>query len=50
MKWISLIASILADVILRLFRKGGQKHTEGYSDGTTEERLKEKARKDGWDV
>jgi hypothetical protein len=48
MKWLSLIGTILADIIIKLFRQGGAKHSEGYSDGTTEERLKDKIKKDGW--
>lgn len=42
---VKLIPRIIKDLL-----KIRPTHMEGYSDGTTEKKLKEKARKDGWDV
>jgi hypothetical protein len=37
-------------LITKLSRMFRPSHHEGYSDGTTEKELKNKARRDGWDV
>jgi hypothetical protein len=47
---IALIVKVLAEVAIKVISKIRPRHVEGYSNGTTEKRLKKKARKDGWDV
>lgn len=51
MKWLTLLGTLLADAIIKVLMQITKKrHVEGYSDGTTEKRLRDKAKKDGWDV
>ena len=45
---IATIVSVLAEVLIKVIKKIRPRHVEGYSDGTTEKRLKDKIRRDGW--
>jgi hypothetical protein len=47
---IAAIVAVLAKVIIEVIGKIRPRHKEGYSDGTTEKDLRDKAKKDGWDV
>jgi hypothetical protein len=50
MKWITIVVTVLTQVVLNVIRqiRRGPKHTEGDSDGTTEAKMKRKLRKEGW--
>lgn len=38
----------IAEAIIKAIGSIRARHVEGYSDGTTEKRLKDKIKKDGW--
>ena len=45
---IAFLAELLVNVGLKLFNHLKSNHAEGDSFGTTEERMREKLRKEGW--
>lgn len=45
---LAAIAKGIAEAIITAIGKIRARHVEGYSDGTTEKRLKDKIKKDGW--
>ena len=47
---IQIIITVVDRVIQRLLELFRPKHRAGYSDGTTEKELKDKAKEDGWEV
>lgn len=51
-EFLAILAALLVDVLIKVIEKlrSGEQHFEGYTTGTTENRLREKARKDGWNV
>jgi len=47
----TILANFVADVVIRIIKRWpGPTHLEGKSDGETEKKLQDKARKDGWNV
>ncbi len=50
MKWLIQLLAALIPTIIKELLNIKPSHVEGESDGKTEKRLKDKARKDGWDV
>ena len=49
-KIISAIAGVLLEVVIKIIKRSGPVHTEGDSFGNIEKKLRDKAKKDGWDV
>ena len=49
-KIISAIAGVLLEVIIKIIKRSGPTHVEGKSFGNTEKKLRDKAKKDGWNV
>lgn len=44
----AFLIDLIVSVVFRILEKLKLRHVSGYSDGTTEEKLKDKIKKDGW--